>query len=634
MLLSLKRRWFTFGSSHGKEANLTSLYATIRLILFTHIKSNRLLASNLFRYLQFIWRTSPQWTVASMIIVVLQGLLPLLTLYLMKLAVDSVDGILSHEATSGVKSVTVVIGLLGVATLLEATASSAERIISFVQGTRLTARMYEILHSKSTAVDLEYYESAQYHDTFHRAQQEAPVRPARVLNNLKYLIQNSISTIAIGALLLWLHWSVILVLLAAAIPGVLVRVLFAKKVHSSERQRTPIERQASYLNWILTKDAYAKEIRLFGLSSLFMDRFRKLQVQLSEEKVSIATKKYLAELFSISTAICVSFGLLGYLALRTTRGLMSLGDLVMFYAAVQRGQALLRQVFNNAADLYEDNLFISHLYEFLEIKPKLQDPTHPKPMVRTLKTGIVFDRVSFHYPGDEKQVLKDIELRIRPGEHIALVGENGAGKTTITKLLCRLYDPTSGAITLDGTDLREYAAKDLRRNISVVFQDYARYQLTARENVWLGNIDAAPDGSCFKQAVKKAGIDPVISRLANGYDTVLGKWFESGQELSTGEWQKIAIARAFLHDGEIIVLDEPASALDAKAEHEIFERFHQLVRGKTAILISHRLSTVKMVDRICVLNHGRIVESGTHEELMKEQGSYAWMFETQAQKYR
>jgi ATP-binding cassette subfamily B protein len=222
----------------------------------------------------------------------------------------------------------------------------------------------------------------------------------------------------------------------------------------------------------------------------------------------------------------------------------------MFYAAVQRGQALLRQVFNSAADLYEDSLFISHLYEFLELKPKLQDPTCPKPMVRKVKTGIVFDRVSFHYPGDEKQVLKDIELRIRPREHIALVGENGAG---ITKLLCRLYDPTSGAITLDGTDLRKYAAKDLRRSISVVFQDYARYQLTARENVWLGNIDVPPDGSHFKQAVKKAGIDPVISQLANGYDTVLGKCFESGQELSTGEWQKVAIARAFLHDGEIIV---------------------------------------------------------------------------------
>jgi ATP-binding cassette subfamily B protein len=360
-----------------------------------------------------------------------------------------------------------------------------------------------------------------------------------------------------------------------------------------------------------------------------MNRFRKLQSQLSQDKVNMATKKHLAEL-----SICVSFSLLGYLALRTTRGLMSLGDLVMFYAAVQRGQALLRQVFNSAADLYEDSLFISHLYEFLELKPKLQDPTCPKPMVRKVKTGIVFDRVSFHYPGDEKQVLKDIELRIRPREHIALVGENGAGKTTITKLLCSLYDPTSGAITLDGTDLRKYAAKDLRRSISVVFQDYARYQLTARENVWLGNIDVPPDGSHFKQAVKKAGIDPVISQLANGYDTVLGKCFESGQELSTGEWQKVAIARAFLHDGKIIVLDEPASALDAKAEHEIFERFHQLVKGKTAILISHRLSTVKMVDRIYVLNHGRIVESGTHDELMKEQGSYAWMFETQAQRYR
>jgi ATP-binding cassette subfamily B protein len=560
--------------------------------------------------------------------------LPLLTLYLMKLAVESVEGALGYDTIGGFKSVTVLIALLGAATLLEATSSSVDRVISMVQGNVVTDRMYDVLHAKSTEVDLEYYESAQYHDTLHRAQQEASVRPARVLNNLRQLIQNSISVIAIGVLLLWLHWAVVFVLLAAALPGVFVRIRYAKKMHIWERHSTPIERQAAYLNGMLTKDAYAKEIRLFGLGSLFTDRFRRLQSQLRREKVGIATKKTFAELLTISTAICVSFGLLGYLAMRTVQGLMSLGDLVMFYAAVQRGQALIRQVFNSIADLYEDDLFLGNLYKFLELKPKLQEPAHPKPLSRPLKSGIVFDHVSFRYPGDEHRVLEDIALTIRPGEHVALVGENGAGKTTLAKLLCRLYDPTSGAITLDGVDLRQYANKDLRRSVSVVFQDYSRYQLTARENIWLGNINVPPDSLYVDRAARKAGIHPVISQLANRYDTVLGKSFDGGQELSAGEWQKIAIARAFLHDGEIIVLDEPSSSLDAQAEYEIFERFHQLMKGKTAILISHRLSTVKMVDRIYVLKHGRIAESGTHKELMKESRIYAGMFETQAQRYR
>jgi len=602
--------------------------------MLRHFKSSRLLASNLFRYLHFIWDSGPRWTVVSLIVVVIQGVLPLLTLYLMKLAVESVEGALGYDTIGGFKSVTVFIALLGAATLLEAMSSSVDRVISMVQGNVVTDRMYDVLHAKSTEVDLEYYESAQYHDTLHRAQQEAPVRPARVLNNLRQLIQNSISVLVIGVLLIWLHWAVVFVLVAAALPGVFVRMGYAKKMHSWERRKTPMERQAAYLNGVLTKDAYAKEIRLFDLGSLFTGRFRQLQSQLRREKVSIATKKTFAELLTISAAICVSFGLLGYLAMRTVQGLMSLGDLVMFYAAVQRGQALLRQVFNSVADLYEDNLFLGNLYKFLELKPRLEEPSNPRPLSRPFKSGIVFDHVSFHYPGDEHRVLEDIVLTIRPGEHVALVGENGAGKTTMAKLLCRLYDPTSGAITLDGVDLRQYATKDLRRSISVVFQDYPRYQLTARENIWLGNINVPQDGQYLDPAVCKAGIHPVISQLAKGYDTVLGKSFEGGHELSAGEWQKIAIARAFLHDGEIIVLDEPSSSLDAYAEYEIFERFHQLVKGKTAILISHRLSTVKMVDRIYVLKQGRIVECGTHTELMKESRIYARMFETQAQRYR
>jgi ATP-binding cassette, subfamily B, bacterial len=600
--------------------------------MLRHLDLNRLLPSHILRYLHFIWQTSPRWTIANLIVVVIQGVLPLLTLYLMKLAVDSVEGTLGYDTIGSFKSVTVFIALLGAATLLEATSISIGQLLNLIQAHILTDRMSTIVHAKSTEVDLEYYESAQYHDTFHRAQQEAPIRPTRVLGNLRYLIQNCISIVAIGGLLLWLHWGVVFVLLAAAIPGAFVRVRYAKKMHAWQRQTTPIEREAGYLNGILTKDTYAKEIRLFGLAALFMDRFRHVQSQLLREKVRIVTKKTLAELLTMCCGICVSFGLLIFLALRTMKGLMSLGDLVMFYAAVQRGQALIRQVFNSVGDLYEDNLFLSHLYEFLALNPKLKEPVHPMPLTRPLKTGIVFDHVSFHYPGDERRVLEDIALRIEPGEHVALVGENGAGKSTIAKLLCRLYDPTTGAITLNGIDLRQYATSDRRRAVSVVFQDYARYQLTAGENIWLGNIDVPLDRLHLEPAVTRAGVDAVISKLANGFDTILGKRFEGGQELSAGEWQKIAIARAFLHDGEVVVLDEPSSALDPNAEYEIFERFHQLMKGKTAILISHRLSTVKMVDRVYVVNDGRIVESGTHGELIKKSGTYAWMFETQSRR--
>ena len=454
-----------------------------------------------------------------------------------------------------------------------------------------------------------------------------------MLNNLRYVIQNSISAVAVGGLLLWLHWSLVVVLLGAAIPGVLVRIRYAKKMHTWETQKTPVERQAAYFSWMLTKDVYAKEIRVFGLGSLFMERFRRLQSGLLSEKLGIVQKKTLAELLSMSTAICVSFVLLGYLAMRTVKGLMSLGDLVMFYAAVQRGQFLLRQVFSSVADLYEDNLFLSNLYRFLELKPKLLELSNPRLVSRPLKSGIVFDHVSFQYPGNEQRVLHDVSFTIRPGEHVALVGANGAGKTTIAKLLCRLYDPTGGAITLDGVDLRQYPSEDLRRNMSVVFQDFGRYQLTVRENIWLGNIRVPPEDRCLEAAVHKAGIRPFISQLPNGYDTVLGKWFDGGQELSAGEWQKIAIARAFLHDGEIIILDEPSSSLDARGECEIFERFHQLVKDKTAILISHRLSTVKKADRIYVLDRGRVAEFGNHEELLKKSWIYARMFETQAQRY-
>jgi len=312
---------------------------------------------------------------------------------------------------------------------------------------------------------------------------------------------------------------------------------------------------------------------------------------------------------------------------------MTLGDLVMFVQAAQRGHNYLHQFFGSIATLYENNLFLSNVQEFLSLKPKIIEPAHPRLITGQSISGMALHNVSFQYPNSDRKVLENINLTICSGEHVALVGENGAGKTTLIKLLCRLYDPTGGSITFNKIDLQDLSLTDLRRQISVVFQDYSPYHQTVRDNIWFGNIDLPRDDQIISEAARQAGAEEIIHRLRDGYGTMLGKSFENGEELSIGEWQKIALAQAFLRQARLIILDEPTSFMDAKAEYEFFERFHLLAKDKSAILISHRLSTVRMVDRIYVLDRGRIVEQGTHEQLVYRGGMYANLFETQAQHY-
>ena len=313
---------------------------------------------------------------------------------------------------------------------------------------------------------------------------------------------------------------------------------------------------------------------------------------------------------------------------------MTVGDLVVAFQAIQRGHGFMQGLLESITDLYENSLFVQNVYDFLSIKPRLVGPSMPKPIPHPLKRGVGFHHVSFHYPGGNQKILDDVSLEIRPGEHIALVGENGAGKTSLVKLLCRLYDPTHGKLTFDGIDLRDFSVEDVRRQVSIMFQDYVQYHLSARENIWLGDTSFPLESERIEAAVKQAGAQGIFKKLSAGYDTILGRRFEGGEELSIGEWQKIALARAFFRDSGILVLDEPTSAMDARAEYELFQRFHSLTKGRTAILISHRLSSVKMVDRIYVLEHGKVVESGTHDELVSWNSRYAALFEMQAEKYR
>ncbi|QDL09334.1 ABC transporter ATP-binding protein [Brasilonema octagenarum UFV-E1] len=585
--------------------------------------------------LRLVWQSSPSWTIARVVLLVIQGILPLLTIYLAKLIVDTVAASLNTaDKAAAFGQVLFLIVLAGVVTLVTTLCTSLTELVNTAHSQQVSDYMQGILQAKSIEADLEYYENPQYYDTLQRAQQEAPYRPPQILNRLAQVGQNSISLLAMVGLLLSLHWGIALMLFVAGLPSMLVRVKYTRVLYRWQRKVTPQERQSMYLAWMLTSDQFAKEIRLFNLGSYFSQWYLRIRRQIYKESLVIFTARSLANFAAQAVAAILMFAVLAFIVNQAIQGVLKLGDLVLYYQALQRGQNDIKGLLSSVSGLYEDNLFLANLYEFLDLKPKLVEPLHPVPIPRPMQSGIVFNHVSFQYSTTTRQALKDINLIIRPGEVVALVGENGSGKTSLIKLLCRLYAPTSGSITIDGIDLGQFKIAELRQEISVIFQDYAKYHFTAQENIWLGNIDLPPHRESIIAAARRSGADDVITHLPQGYDTILGKLFERGEELSIGQWQKIALARAFLRDSQVIVLDEPTSAMDPKAEYEVFEKFRQLIKNQAAILISHRLSTVKMADRIYVMANGSIVESGTHDELMQLGATYAHLFETQAQQYR
>ncbi|MBN2305570.1 MAG: ABC transporter ATP-binding protein [Anaerolineae bacterium] len=585
--------------------------------------------------LRFIWQSTPGWTITNMVLVLLQGPVPLLSLYLMKLTIDEVSGSLTTAITPSdvFGDVAVYILLMGVVTVLSVMVGLLAGVVKEAQSLAVTDYMLDIIHAKSVAVDLEYYENATYYDTMRRAQGEAAYRPMHILQNIMSLGQSLVSLLAMGALLMTFHPVITLVMVVAVIPGFLISLRYSGKMYRWRRETTSVERESSYFDWMLSGEQHAKEIRLFGLGTLFMDRFRDLRRRLRQERLQLARRQAIEGLIAQLVSTLAMYGAYALIVQQTIEGAISIGDLVIYYQAFQRGQTYLRQILTNLAGLYEDNLFLTNMYEFLDLEPKIFSPSKPRPVPRPMQAGIEFQNVNFQYPNGTRPVLEDISLTIEPGQKIALVGENGSGKTTLIKLLCRLYDPTGGAIRVDGIDLREFDLTEFRGEVSVILQDYARYNLTAQENIWLGNVSAPPDPKQITAAARLGGADGVISSLKDGYQTVLGKLFQDGEQLSIGEWQKIALSRAFLRDSQVIILDEPTSSMDAQAEYEVFESLRNLTDGHTVILISHRFSTVRMVDKIYVLADGRIVEQGSHEDLVAQNGRYAHLFRTQAQYY-
>jgi ATP-binding cassette subfamily B protein len=581
---------------------------------------------------RLVWSASPRWALASMAVVLLQSIFPPLMLFVLKQVMDAVVAGRSGDAQVGY--VTWLIVIAAAAAMADAATRAIAGVVSELQAHAISERVHALLLTKSTALELAYYEKHEYHDTFHRVQQDAPQRVLHLVSSLNQVIRTVATLLGILGLLLFFDWTVILLLFAFTVPA-----LFIRAHHGQEQQRrleriTPMERQASYFRSLLTRIEPAKEIRLFDLSELFIRRFQGLRAMIGQERVALARRKALLDTIAQFLPEVAIFGCLGLLAYRGMQGSVSFGGVVVYFWALQWGRSLLNESLGGLLSIYEDNLFLASLHEFLNLEVGVSEPAKPLPVPRPLRLGITVENVSFRYAGKADNALDQVNLVIRPGEKVALVGENGSGKTTLVKLLCRLYDPTVGEIRLDHASLRSFETAALRREISVVFQDYMCYELTAAENIALGSTDKAVDAMQVRAAAARSGAHDAIERLPSGYATQLGRRFEGGVELSIGEWQKIALARAFTRDSQILILDEPTSALDAEAEYEVFQRFFDLAEGRTAILISHRLSTVRMAERIYVLERGRIVESGSHDELMSRGARYARLFNIQAQPYR
>jgi ATP-binding cassette subfamily B protein len=485
----------------------------------------------------------------------------------------------------------------------------------------------------ASRLDLASYEDPLFHDKLERARVQATDRLGMV-QQLGRLVQQVITTVSLAASILFFSPWLLVVLIACVIPAFLGESHFAFLGYAQAFRQTPVKRQIDYLRFLGASKDSAKELKLFGLSKYLTDKFQKLSDDIYVQNVSLAKRRLLASsLLSLLTTVGY-YGAYAYVILETVRGEMTVATLVFLTGAIAGASANLQMIFSTFSSIADQSLFLTDLLQFFAVRPTVFSKPNALKTPQPIKLGIEFREVTFSYPGSDRPILRNLNLFLKPDERIALIGENGEGKTTIVKLLTRLYDPTAGQILLDGVDLREYDLDDYASNIAVIFQDFMRYDMTAWENIAVGQIGARENLEKVELAAKKSLAEGVIQKLPNGYDQMLGRRFETGVDLSGGEWQKVALARAYLRDAQILVLDEPTAALDARSEHEVFERFAELTKGKMALLISHRFSTVKMADRIIVLEKGVIAEQGRHDQLMAHGGRYAEMFELQASSYR
>jgi len=593
-----------------------------------------------FRYsrraLGLVWTTSRPLTVALAVLTVLAGILPAGIAYLGALIIDAVVEAARLYQESGEAEFRGVLTLVAMEGGLVAALAGAQRGLSACQSllrAQLGQRVNELILAKALQLELAQFEDAEFYDKLTRARREASSRPLSLVTRTFGLAQNAVSLVSYGALLAQFSAWAVLVLVLAGLPSFLAEAKFSGDAFRLFRWRSAETRMQMYLETVLAREDHAKEVQLFSLGSRLLDRYRAIFRKLYREDRDLTLRRdgwgFVLGLLGTLTL----YGAYAWVAFTTIVGRITLGQMTMYMMLFRQGQAAVSASLSAISGMYEDNLYLSTLYEFLETPVARQAGVAergPAP-----DDGIRFEHVSFTYPGAEAPALAGVDLHIRPGESLALVGENGSGKTTLIKLLSGLYTPGEGRILLDGLDLRHWDPATLRRRIGVIFQDFARYQFTVGENIGAGDVLHFEDEGRWTLAAEQGMALPFVQSLPEGFHAQLGKWFKDGRELSGGQWQKIALARAFMRSGaDILVLDEPTAAMDAAAEATIFEHFRSLTRNRIAILISHRFSTVRMADQIIVIDDGRVIERGSHEELMALDGHYARLFLLQARGYR
>jgi ATP-binding cassette subfamily B protein len=602
-------------------------------LLIATIRSARARFRELPRAIVLVWTAARGWTVAWLVLLVIQGLMPVITVYLTRTLVDRLAETLGAGVIWPRLHPLIVPAILLASTILVIELlRGVSTWVRTAQAEYLNDHVSDLIHRQSLAADLAFYEWPEYYDHLHRARGEAGYRPAALLESMGSLLQNGTTLMAMGVVLapygVWLP----LVLLASTLPALFVVLHFTLREHQWRLRTTADERRIWYYDWILTAGETAAEVRLFGLGGHFLGLYGSLRGRLRREHLRRARHQVVGGFVASTIALLATCGAMIWMVRQAFLGRATLGDVALFYQAFQQGQRLLHTLLQSVGQLYANSLFLGNLFEFLALRPQVVDPPDSVPVPQALSAGIRFEQVVFRYPGSQRRALEDFSLLIPAGRITALVGPNGAGKSTLVKLLCRFYDPAAGRITLDGIDLRDLSQIELRKHISVLFQAPVHYNATAAENIALGDLDRTDDIE-VRTAARAAGADEIIARLPCGYGQLLGNWFTSGTELSGGEWQRIALARAFLRKAPIIALDEPTSALDPWAEADWLARFRGLAVGRTALFITHRFTTAMHADIIHVMADGKIVESGCHQELMAQGGRYAESWAAQTRGY-